>query len=236
MISLDTHIKITKALADKESIDSVIRNLSPVEKLNFFKHMENVYPLEDSLRPSEGFYNEFKIYDNVMDLHFGQFIMLEQYITSTKIKYQSDKDYEIAKLLLRPIHHKEFDNENPQEENENSQKILESNVKEVYGSIYKYMADREHILFKQFSGVFYSRDDEDEEDEEESREVSGEELFHTQWYWYSMVRMLAQEDIRRHSEIYMLKMNVILPEMSYISQKNKLDRIRERRDRALQKL
>lgn len=46
MITLNTHIKITKDLADKNSIDSVIRNLSPIEKLNFFKHMENVYPLE----------------------------------------------------------------------------------------------------------------------------------------------------------------------------------------------
>ena len=46
-----------------------------------------------------------------------------------------------------------------------------------------------------------------------------EELFHTQWYWYSMVRMLAQEDIRRHADIYILKMRVVLPEMSYITQK-----------------
>jgi hypothetical protein len=236
MITLNTHIKITKAITDDKPVDSVVKSLSPSEKLNFFRNVENVYPLEDTLRPSEEFYNDFKIYDNVMDLHFGQFIMLEQYITSGKIKYQSDKDYEIAKLLLRPAHHKEFDNENPREEQENSQKILESSVQDVYGSIYKYMEDREDTIFNQFSGVFYNRDNEDEEDEEENTEVNGEELFHTQWYWYSMVRMLAQEDIRRYPEIYMLKMNVILPEMSYISQKNKLDRIRERRDRALQKL
>jgi len=236
MITLNTHIKINKAISDNKPVDSIVNSLSPVEKLNFFKSVEKVYPLEDTLRPSESFYDEFKIYDNVMDLHFGQFIMLEQYITSTKVKYQSDKDYEIAKLLLRPSHHKEFDNENPEEEKDNAKKILESNVKDVYGSIYKYMAEREHTIFKQFSGVFYNRDDEEDDDEEESRDVSGEELFNTQWYWYSMVRMLAQEDIRKYPEIYMLKMNVVLPEMSYITQKNKLDRIRERRDRALQKL
>lgn len=236
MISLDTHIKITKALADNKEIEPIVKELSAVGQLKFFKSLKEVYPIEDTLRPSESFYDEFKVYDNVMDLHFGQFIMLEQYITSTKIKYQSDKDYEIAKLLLRPTHHKEFDNENPEDEKANAEKILESNVEEVYGCIYKYLADRERVLFKQFSGVFYSRNEEEEDDEEENTEVSGEELFHTQWYWYSMVRMLAQEDIRRHAEIYMLKMSVILPEMSYITQKNKLDRIRERRDRALHKL
>ena len=86
MISLDTHIKVTKALADGKEIEPIVKELSAVGQLKFFKSLKEVYPIEDTIRPSESFYDEFKVYDNVMDLHFGQFIMLEQYITSTKNK------------------------------------------------------------------------------------------------------------------------------------------------------
>ena len=92
-------------------------------------------------------------------------------------------------------------------------------------------------MFKNFAGVFYSIPDEDELDDPDSFSTPApDELFNQQWYWYSMVRMLAQEDIRRYDEIYMLKMSVVLPEMSYLAQKNKIDSANARQQAALNKL
>jgi len=109
-------------------------------------------------------------------------------------------------------------------------------VKNVYGCIYKYMSDREHVLFKQFSGVFYNVRDYDEEEESEKEELIGEDLFHSQWYWYNIVRLLAQEDIRRYGEIYMLKMSTVLPEMSFLAQKNKIEKMRAKQSQMMHKL
>jgi len=93
------------------------------------------------------------------------------------------------------------------------------------------------VLFKDFAGVFYDlKEDDEEQEEEEQGEKTSEMLFQSQWYWYSIVRMLAQEDIRRYAEIYMLPMGSVLPEMSYLAQKNKIDDANRRQSEALRKL
>ena len=51
-----------------------------------------------------------------------------------------------------------------------------------------------------------------------------------------MVRMLAQEDITRYSEIYMLKMSTVMPEMSFIAQRSKIESARQRQGEAMRKL
>jgi len=172
-----------------------------------------------------------------MDIHLGQFIMLEQIITGKEnFAYDVDNDIEIAKLVIRPKQHKEFDNEDQSLEKENTDNILKSSVLDVYSSIYGYMKDREYVLFEQFSGVFYNVKDYDEEEQEEKRELIGEDLFNNQWYWYNIVRTLAQEDIRRYNEIYMLKMSTVLPEMSYLAQRNKIEQTKARQQRMSSKL
>jgi len=47
---------------------------------------------------------------------------------------------------------------------------------------------------------------------------------------------LAQEDIRRYSDIYMLKMSTVMPEMSYLAQKNKIESANQRQQAAMRKL
>jgi hypothetical protein len=215
----------------------VIKDLSIEQRISLIRDAENIYPLTSDLRPSPEFLEEFMFYDNVVDLHLGQFIMLEQVITSNeKYKHKVDNDLEIAKLILRPKHQKEFDNEDKDAEYKNLEKILNSNVTDIYGCINKFMENREYVLFKQFSGVFYSIKDYEEEDEKEKEELVGEDLFHNQWYWYNIVRTLAQEDIRRYEEIYMLKMNVVLPEMSFLAQRSKIENMRNKKMEAQYKL
>ena len=237
MISLRTHISINKSADSTGNLDKAIGDLSNLQKIAIMREISDVYPMKDDILADESYLRDFKVYDNVMDLHLGQFIMLEQIITSKeKYKHDVDNDFDIAKLIIRPKHHKEFDNENPEQEKQNKENILDSDVKNVYGCIYKYMSDREHVLFKQFSGVFYNVRDYDEEEESEKEELIGEDLFHSQWYWYNIVRLLAQEDIRRYGEIYMLKMSTVLPEMSFLAQKNKIEKMRAKQSQMMHKL
>jgi hypothetical protein len=65
---------------------------------------------------------------------------------------------------------------------------------------------------------------------------NNEALFQQQWYWYSMVRMLAKEDITKYDEIYMLNMGTVMPEMSFLAQKSKIEAARQRQSEAMRKL
>jgi hypothetical protein len=98
------------------------------------------------------------------------------------------------------------------------------------------MNDRNKTLFKDFSGVFYDAMEEDDEEEEIVEEKTAEMLFNQQWYWYSMVRMLANEDITKYSDIYMLPMGIVLPEMSFLAQRSKIENARKRQEQAMRKL
>lgn len=237
MITLKQHIKLNKGLSEGNEIDEVFKELNVAERINILRNIENVYPITRDVTMDDSFKDKFTVYDNVMDLHLGQFIMLEQVITGKeKYDFGVDNDMEIAKLIIRPKEHKDFDNEDAEIEERNTNDILNASVTDVYSAVYKYMDHREFVLFKQFAGVFYSVSDYDEEEEEEKEELIGEDLFNNQWYWYNIVRMLAQEDIRRYSEIYMLKMSVVLPEMSYLAQKSKIEQARQRKQEMASKL
>ena len=237
MIDFKTHIELFKSIKEDSDSNGYIESLDPLEKLKTNREISEVYPIKESKHITDHIKNNFSATLSVEDAVLGQFIMLEQIITGkTKFNTEYERDFAFSKLLLRPKHHKEFDNENPEEEEKNKKNILDSDVKNVYGCIYKYMSDRERVLFKQFSGVFYNVRDYDEEEESEKEELIGEDLFHSQWYWYNIVRLLAQEDIRRYGEIYMLKMSTVLPEMSFLAQKNKIEKMRAKQSQMMHKL
>ena len=122
------------------------------------------------------------------------------------------------------------------DERENEYKILNTDTLDLYGVLNTFLKDRNKVLFKDFAGVFYDSKEDEEEEEDEQTEKTSEKLFQSQWYWYSIVRMLAQEDVRRYAEIYMLPMNTVLPEMSYLAQKNKIEDANRRQSEALRKL
>ena len=85
--------------------------------------------------------------------------------------------------------------------------------------------------------MFYDAPDTDKEtEEEEVEEKTSDMIFSQQWYWYSIVRMLANEDVTKYSQIYMLPMSTVLPEMSYLAQKTKIESAKQRQEQALRKL
>lgn len=236
MITLDTHIKLMQRISANQSAEDFLNTLKPLERLDFIKDSTETYPIQDNVSGYQGISKDKRVYTTIDCLVLGQFIMLEQIITGKTQLPDYLIDIEIAKLIIRPKHHEEFDNENLEDEKKNQEDILAMPVLEVYALLNEFIENRDKTLFKDFSGVFYDpKEGEDEEDEIEQQETS-EMVFSQQWYWYSIVRMLAGEDITKYGEIYMLPMSTVLPEMSYLAQRNKIEAARERQSRAMSKL
>jgi len=238
MITFKEHISYSKSITvDDDGIVSA-DNLDALEKLDLLRRMSETYPLKESKSITPYIRENFKVNKGVMDLVLGQFIMVEQILTG-KSKFDSEEEMElgILELILRPKHHTEFDNVNPIEEQQHREKLLNSPVQDLYNVLQRYLGNREDILFNKFKGVFYEVNEETEEVEEKVQDT-GEAgaQFHSQWYWYSIVRLLAHEDITRYSVIYMLNMSEVLPEMSYLAQKNKVESAQQRQNAALSKL
>ena len=236
MITFKEHIEISRYSQNEGGILEYIAKLPPEKRVRITRGITESYPLKMQGTPTDEVKRSFNIYTDVMELVLGQFIMLEQIITGkTQFKTDAENDLALAQLIMRPKHHKTFDNEDSVVEEQNKNNILNTPAQDVYDVLSTFLKNREFILFKQFSGVFYELPDEDEENEE-GDDPTAEQLFSQQWYWYSMVRMLAKEDITKYEEIYMLKMAVVMPEMSYIAQKNKIESARQRQSEAMSRL
>lgn len=207
--------------------------MKPIDYLDFSRGLNECYPIKEKIRKPN---TKKKVYTSVNSIVLGQFIMLEQIITGKTKLPDHLVDLEIAKLVIRPEEHDSFDNEDIEAEKKNQEDILNMDVREVYWILENFMNDRNKTLFKDFSGVFYDAMEEDDEEEEIVEDKTAEMLFNQQWYWYSMVRMLANEDITKYSDIYMLPMSVVLPEMSFLAQRSKIENARKRQEQATRKL
>ena len=234
MISLQQHINLMQHILSKGDINEYIDKMKPLEALTFVRSSEQTYPIEDNtLRPKD----LRSVNLSVNSLVLGQFIMIEQIITGKTKLPDHLVDLELLKLICRPHHHTEFDNENTIDEKKNEQRILNMDVRECYWILTEFIKNREKTLFKDFAGVFYDAPEETEDEgESEPEEKTSDMLFNQQWYWYSIVRMLANEDITRYGEIYMLPMTTVLPEMSYLAQRNKIESAKQRQSQAMRKL
>jgi len=238
MIDFKTHIELFKSIESQDDTNAYLESLEPLERLKISREINDVYPIKERKVITDYIKRNFSYISKVDDAVLGQFIMLEQIITG-KMTFEKeyDRDLAFAKLILRPKHHKEFDNEKVEDEIENEKAILASPVQDVYSAINTYLDNRDFVLFKQFSGVFYEINEDEEDNEEERQEdKTAENLFHQQWYWYSIVRKLANEDITKYGEIYMLKMATVLPEMSFLAQREKIEGAQRRQAEAMNKL
>ena len=238
MITLKQHIDLFESVKNATDLSDSLDKLSLSEKLEVFRGFEDTYPIKGNLGVSDYVNSKFNFYDNVFDLTLGQFIMIEQILTGKfKFKRESDMDLEIGTYLFRPKEENDFDNTDKPLELQNRNNILSLPVEDFYSAINKFLKNRELVIFKRFAGVFYetpSPDDDDNKGVDTTQQT--EASFTQQWYWYTIVRSLAQEDIRRYDEIYMLKMKTVLPEMSYLSQKNKIESAQQRASAAMNRL
>lgn len=233
MITLRKHIDMMQSISTHGSAKHYLESMKPIDYLDFSRGLSECYPIKDKIRKPN---IKKKVYTNVNSLVLGQFIMLEQIITGKTKLPDHLVDLEIAKLVIRPEHHEDFDNDNIEDERNNQEDILNMDVREVYWILENFMNNRNKTLFKDFSGVFYDAAEDEDEEEEIVEDKTAEMLFNQQWYWYSMVRMLANEDITKYSDIYMLPMGIVLPEMSFLAQRSKIENARKRQEQAMRKL
>tara|TARA_R110002153_G_scaffold56369_5_gene155846 strand:- start:393 stop:1091 length:699 start_codon:yes stop_codon:yes gene_type:complete len=231
MITFQKHIELQRIIEAGGSIAPLFSNLDDVEAHLLADDMEDTYPVtKNMLKPT---FNK-KIYYGVEEMVFGQFIMVEQILTGKMGLNNHVTDLELAKLLIRPIDNLVFDNEDGHKELANENDLLGYDVREIYYVLERFTKRRNKTMFEDYSGVFY--DPKEDEEDEDTLGVDSGPNFHQQWYYYSLVRMLANEDITKYDEIYMLPMKSVLPEMSYLSQKRKIDDAESRKQSALAKM
>ena len=175
MIDFKTHISLFKRFSSDDDVDTYLKGLDLTERLRMTREIANTYPINDTKPPSKELFERFNVTTKVEDAVLGQFIMIEQIITGkTQFSDENQRELELAKLILRPKNHIEFDNEIEEDEIKNQEMILASPVQDIYSAIHQYLENRDFILFKQFSGVFYEIDDEEEEEEDKKEDKKEE--------------------------------------------------------------
>lgn len=233
MITFRQHIDMMKCVSNGGNLsDYTSKNLKPFEELDYYRSFDKTYPITENLKKPL-FKNKYFL--SIDSLILGQFVMLEQIITGKTKLPDHLVDYEISKIIIRPEGQEEFDNSFADIEYKNSEEILNLDVREVYWVLEKMISNRNKTLFEEFAGVFYDpQEDEDEGEDEQSS--TNDMIFNQQWYWYSVVRMLSGEDIHKYEQTYMLPMRTVLPEMSYLAQKSKIESANQLQQAALRKL
>lgn len=232
-----THLEIKEAV-EEDRYNEYIEESSLRTRLEIIDSKEGVYPLSKSPEPDrvKKMGEKYNLYTNILNMNLGQFILLE-----SQLKSENTRDDIVAVLIIRPKTEKDYSNDNPEEEERILNEILEEDVRDINSVISSMMFNRDFVLFTKFSGVLYSKVEKSEEEEEEQEEedkdngLIDDETFNNQWFWYKIVRQLAQEDIRRFNEIYEIKMSVAMVELSFLSQKLILDNARARAEESRQR-
>lgn len=239
MMTLAEHIEFLKVQGSKTQFFDYLNSLGPVESVRIRRKIEESYPVRQIKVDYDSL--DFTVHKRVFDLVLGQFVMIEQIFTGKNPLPKYIQDLSILSLIMRPKHHLEFDNTNERDEVENRKKIMELPLDVAMSVLSDFIDDRNRVLFQEFKGVFYDPDAEKEEEDEEVDEDfkkanDFEYKFKEQWYWYNIVRNLAKEDVLKYDKIYMLKMETVLPELSFLIQKAKLDKAAEFRQKVANKL
>jgi len=230
-----THIRLYDAI-EQNDIENFVDSLSIEEQIEIERAKMKIYPLPKSPDPERvrKMAQRYNLYTNILSMKLGQFIMLE-----SQLRSKDPRDEIIASLIIRPKDELEYDNEDPEREERILNQIYEEQLLDVHSVIGSMMLNRDYTLFTKFSGVIYNKVEpsEEEPDDEPQNDDGkiGDEEFNSQWFWYRIVRELAQGDIRRFNDIYDLKMSVVMVELAFLAQKSILENARMRAEEARQK-
>ena len=229
-----THLKLLEAI-EQERYDEFFSEASVNERVEIIKAKEDVYPLPKTPDPERvrEMSKRYNLYTNILHMKLGQFIMLE-----LQIRSKNSRDEVIASLVIRPKDEDAYDNEDAAREEQITKTLYSEHILDIHSVILSMMLNRDFILFTKFSGVIYNRvetEEEEEEQEEGESNTIGDEEFNSQWFWYRIVRDLAQGDIRRFNDIYDLRMSVVMVELAFLAQKSILENARMRAEEARQK-
>ena len=220
--------------------EDYIKGYNNVEQYMFNKYGElgkyKIAELETRMPITLG--DEFNIADDIYEMVFGQFIMSERALTAG-LEY-NESLYNLAVAILRPKGDIIFDNTDKVKEEANIKLIMEQHAKDVLEECNEFSKKRNKFVKEDFKGVFYKADDEIEEtDNEEDEDVepeSFEDKFNKDWYWYTIVNSLADNNILNHEPVLMMKMRDVAPHLSYMRIKGIIDFKRRKAEEIANKL
>ena len=168
----------------------------------------------------------FKVYRDLLEMTLAQFIYLEH-----ELKQEKPSEERLVQLLIRPIDEVEFDDTQDSEQ-AHVDALMELDAGAAFAAIRDLMNNREMVLFTRFDGVIYNRVEPSELDEEDAEEDNS---FENNWFFYNIVRTLANEDITKFKEIYSLRMSEVLVEMAYRVQLSIIETARAKEEEARMK-
>lgn len=148
----------------------------------------------------------FKVYRDLLEMTLAQFIYIEH-----ELKQENPSEERIVQLIIRPSDELEFD-DTQQSEHSHLDSLMKLDAGVAFSAVRDFMNNREMVLFTRFDGVIYNRVEESEINEDDAPDDNS---FENNWFFYNIVRTLANEDITKFKEIYSLRMSEVLVEMSY---------------------
>lgn len=206
-------LKMTEAVREGR-LEKFLQEISTIERLDVMSAADAV--VEGSFRAidASSIASRYNVYTDILNMSLTQFILLEY-----AIKADFNESL-IAKTIIRPKDEPEFDNTDQDKEEQLISSIYEEDAIAVSYIIKSMMNSRDYVLFTKFEGVIYNRY-ELEEGEEEEEEPEEPDPFTERWFWYSIVRTLANEDLQKFQYVYDMKMSDVLVELAYRVQLSK---------------
>lgn len=156
---------------------------------------------------------EYRYYDNHDKLTFAQFISIESTLEASR--HIEDSIVLVVSEVLRPLSEEVYSNDNEERNRIHREAISNLLAEDVYYIFIEVINRRNDFHYKKYKNVFVVEKETDEEDTSEDPKHPQESNFYKNWHWYTYIRELAQEDIRRYEEILLMPMDMIAPEISY---------------------
>ena len=199
-------LKMAEA-ARRDELDKFLNDISALEKLDVIRASDDFEDSRFKTVDASSIAERYNVYTDIMRMSLTQFILLEY-----SIKADFD-EASVASIIIRPKEEIEFDNTDQEKEEKLISEIFEEDALAVSHIILSMMKNREYVLFTKFEGVIYDKI-EPVEGEDESY-ADEPDTFTERWFWYSIVRSLANEDLTKFQFVYDMKMSDVLVEMAY---------------------
>ena len=201
-------LKMSEALK-RDQLEKFLNDISALEKLDVIRAADTFEDSRFKTIDASSIAERYNVYTDITKMSLTQFILLEY-----AIKADFD-EASVASIVIRPKEEKEFDNTDQDVEEKLVSEIFEEDALAVSHIISSMMKNREYVLFTKFEGVIYDKIELDEDEDGDEDETDEPDTFTERWFWYSIVRSLANEDLTKFQFVYDMKMSDVLVEMAY---------------------
>jgi hypothetical protein len=204
-------LKLVEAIKS-DSLEKFLSDITPGEHVDVMRGIDTL--TDPTLRAvdASSLYERYNVFTDILKMSLTQFILLEYAI---KADFDEAK---IASICVRPKDELEFDNTDQEREEEHLTNLYEEDASVMQMITKSLMHNREYVLFTKFDGVIYNKIE--PSDDEEDDEPEAPDTFNERWFWYSIVRALANEDLQKFDFVYSMKMSDVLVELAYRTQLN----------------